>query len=251
MTCATAIRRRAADAALMVAIASFVVALAAPAPADAAARFPRGVDVSNHQGEIQWGAVPERHRFAFLKASEGTSFIDAYYPRNRRLAKFHGKLVGAYHFAQPGGATVEEARIDGRAEARFFHAVASPRSGELRPVLDLEISNGLLPELLKPWAKAFVKVLERRVGAKPMIYTSPSFWQIAMDDTQWFAERGYKALWIAHWGVDRPSVPADNWSGRGWTFWQFTSCGAVKGIDGCVDRNRYRYERFGRVLIRK
>jgi len=37
----------------------------------------------------------------------------------------------------------------------------------------------------------------------------------------WLADAGYKTLWIAHWGVTSPTIPANNWGGHGWTFWQF------------------------------
>lgn len=217
----------------------------------AAAKFIKGIDVSNHQSRISWGQVPDRFEFAFVKASEGTYFVDSWYERNRRLAQRSGKKVGAYHFARPDGSTSQDARRDGRQEAKFFLDVAAPRRGELLPVLDLEVSGGLEPRLLKAWAKTFVRTIEKQRGVKPMIYTSPFFWQTAMDDTQWFAANGYKALWIAHWETDRPSVPADNWDGRGWTFWQYTDCGQVRGVPtSCVDINKYRFNGFRRVKIR-
>lgn len=238
-------------AVLLAALSTCVALALLPGSAPAAPKKPRGIDVSQHQGKIHWRAVPNRQRFAFVKATEGATHRDPYYKRNRRQAKRHGKLVGAYHFAYPQGGTKRAARRDARGEARYFARIASPRRGELRPVLDLEISNGLPPERLKPWAKAFVKKVRTRVRAKPMIYTSPYFWRTAMDNTQWFAKRGYKALWIAHWETKRPNVPAGNWAGRGWTFWQHTDCGSVKGISGCVDKNRYRHQRFRRVKIRR
>ena len=72
-----------------------------------------------------------------------------------------------------------------------------------------------------------------------MIYTSPSFWETYMGDTRWFADNGYPLLWVAHWGVSSPRVPAQSWGGRNWTFWQYTNCGSVPGISGCVDLDRF------------
>jgi len=82
-----------------------------------------------------------------------------------------------------------------------------------------------------------------------MIYTSPSFWENSMGDTEIFAQHGYKLLWIANWGVPEPTVPANNWGGYGWTFWQQTDCDSVPGVNGCVDGDVYRYKRFHRVEI--
>lgn len=228
-----------------------IALVASLATAGTAAARPVGIDVSNHQGKIRWSVVPDRIEFAFLKASESTTFIDSWYDRNRKLAKRNGKVVGAYHFARPDGRGRKSARRDARREARFFNRIASPRKGELRPVLDLEVNDaGLTPRLMIIWTKAFLQKLRRLVGVKGMIYTSPYFWQTAMNDTKWFANHGYKALWIAHWDVKRPSVPAGNWAGKGWTFWQFTDCGTVKGISGCVDKNRYNGTSFRPVRIR-
>ena len=63
-----------------------------------------------------------------------------------------------------------------------------------------------------------------------MIYTSPAFWKNNMGDTQTFAAAGYRTLWIAHWTTAAvPTVPAANWGGNGWTFWQYTSTGRWPG----------------------
>jgi len=47
--------------------------------------------------------------------------------------------------------------------------------------------------------------------------------------------------------VTSPSVPATNWGGRSWTFWQYTSDGLVPGITGRVDLDRYRFDSFDAV----
>jgi lysozyme len=60
-----------------------------------------------------------------------------------------------------------------------------------------------------------------------------------MGNTTWFADNGYP-LWIAHYTPNaQPTVPASNWGGHGWTFWQYTNLGTVAGIDGNVDQDRY------------
>jgi lysozyme len=65
-----------------------------------------------------------------------------------------------------------------------------------------------------------------------------------------FATCGHKTLWIAHWtSGSAPTVPADNWGGNGWTFWQYTSSGTVPGISGNVDLDRYRFDDLAKVRI--
>jgi GH25 family lysozyme M1 (1,4-beta-N-acetylmuramidase) len=71
---------------------------------------------------------------------------------------------------------------------------------------------------------------------RPMIYTSDWGWG-PTGDTEMFARAGHR-LWVAHWEVPAPLVPAGYWAGRGWSVWQFSSSGRVRGIRGPVDLNR-------------
>jgi lysozyme len=83
-----------------------------------------------------------------------------------------------------------------------------------------------------------------------MVYTSPKFWQNKLGDTQQFALAGHP-LWIAHWTTaPLPLVPATEWAGNSWSFWQITSDGSVPGISGRVDLDRFRFTDFERVTIR-
>lgn len=229
---------------------SVLVLSLADAPSAAAARI-KGIDVSMHQGKISWGKLPERIEFAFAKTTEGQAYVDPTYSRNRRGAARNGIKFGAYHFARPSGSERREVRRDARREAREFLAAARLRGRHMLPVLDLEVTDGLDERSLKHWAKTWLETIRKRTGTKGMIYTFPSFWRTAMGNTRWFAAHGYKTLWIAHWETDRPDVPASNWDGKGWTFWQYTDCGRVRGVEGCVDMNRYRYRSLGRVTIRR
>ena len=195
-----------------------------------------GIDVSNWQGTIDWTAVAASgKRFAYLKASEGTTFVDWTYASNRAQAKAAGVSVGAYHFAQP-----DATPGDAVAEADHFLATAQIAQGELLPVLDLEVANGQTVTALQAWVQAFMGRVLERTGAPGVIYVSPNFWKTYMGDTNWFALNGYRTLWAAHWtSATAPSVPAGNWGGQGWTFWQYSSNGTVPGIRGRVDLNRF------------
>lgn len=223
----------------------------AAVPAASADRI-KGIDVSLHQGKIEWRKVSDRIRFVFAKATEGQNYVDPTYARNRRrVSNKRGTRFGAYHFARPSGSGVQAVRRDARREARDFLGAARLRGRHLLPVLDLEVTGGLREESLKSWTKNWLEAVRRRRGVKGMIYTTPYFWRTAMGNTRWFAAQGYRTLWIAHWEADRPDVPARNWDGKGWTFWQYTDCARVRGVGGCVDKNRYRYRRLSRVTIRR
>ena len=65
-----------------------------------AERYPvRGVDVSSYQGEIDWPALSQQGLdFAFIKATEGSSDVDARFARNWEQAQKTDQRIGAYHF---------------------------------------------------------------------------------------------------------------------------------------------------------
>jgi GH25 family lysozyme M1 (1,4-beta-N-acetylmuramidase) len=192
-------------------------------------------------------------RFAFMKASEDDDFVDDRYQTNRAQAKANGLFVGAYHFARPAlppGDLVGDPTIDAIAEADHFINTATPQSGELIPVLDLEQTGGLDVVNLRLWVRAFLERVRERTGVRAAIYVSPSFWSSRMGNDPTFAAEGYQTLWIAHWTTAAgPTLPASNWGGLGWTFWQYTSSGTVPGISGRVDLDFYRSADFSPVLI--
>jgi lysozyme len=195
-----------------------------------------GIDVSYHQGTIDWWQVAASgKRFAFVRATAGTLTADTAYATNWSVARVAGVAVGSYHFANP-----DTAPNDASNEASWFLRNATIASGDLIPVLDLEVANGLDPASLTAWAQTWLRQVSAATGLRPIIYTTPNFWATSMADTDWFARNGYSVLWIANWTTAlQPTVPAGFWGGNGWTFWQHSSAGVVPGITGAVDLDRF------------
>ena len=192
-----------------------------------------GIDVSHWQGHVDWQAVSRSPvRFVIAKATEGRTFTDPRYAANRLGAETAGLAFTAYHFARP-----DSSANDAVLEADHFLDAADLSQRNLLPVLDMERTGGLGPVKLKTWIRTWLARVEERLGVRAVIYTAPAFWRRATGDSTWFATAG-SPLWIAHYGTSEPSVPADNWAGRGWTLWQETDCARVLGIAGCVDGNR-------------
>jgi len=227
-------------------IALLAMSAVAPAVANAADPPTEGIDISHWQGEIDWSRVAAADKaFAFMKASEDHDYTDPTYGLNRARARAAGLLIGAYHFAQPSGAAG-----DAIAEADHFLATANIAEGDLPPVLDLEQSNGLSQTALHTWVRTYLERIHDRTGVRGVIYTSPNFWSRYVGSSEWFAANGYRLLWVAHWTTaSSPTVPAADWGGFGWTFWQYTSSGTVAGITGRVDLDRFAGTDLGSVLI--
>lgn len=232
-------RRVGSGVALAVSLVSAILVVAPASPAVAATRVP-GIDVSKWQGDVDWDAVASTSvRFVIMRATIGNTatkarFVDPRYEEYLAGATANGLVVGAYHRANVGLADGDATR-----EANFFVDNAQIANGDVLPVLDIEDAHGLTVGELQDWVRTWVKRVYARTGVRPMLYTSPNFWRVNMGDTIWFADRGYP-LWIADWrGNTAPEVPAANWGGQGWTFWQWTSKGTVAGITTEVDRDRF------------
>ncbi|HEX8025494.1 MAG TPA: glycoside hydrolase family 25 protein [Candidatus Limnocylindrales bacterium] len=209
--------------------------LFAAAPPPPSGSWLEGIDVSHWQGTINWASVAAAgKKFAIIKATESTTYFDDKFSTNHAAARANGLRTGAYHFAQPSTNAG-----DAVAEADWFVGHMNLITGDLPPALDLEVTNGLSVSALQAWVKSFLDEVYAKTGVRAMVYTSPAFWRNAMGDTASIANAGYTVLWIAHWGVTSPSVPASNWGGKGWTFWQYSSNTPVPGISGNVDHDRY------------
>ena len=94
-------------------------------------------------------------------------------------------------------------------------------------MIDLETDDGQPAEVVRKQAKKWLRRVEKKLGMRPIVYTNPAV-ALAVLGTKL---RRHK-LWIAHYSVQCPTVPA-GW--RRWTFWQHSAHGRVDGIAGDVD----------------
>src|SRR5204863_8325347 len=75
-----------------------------------------GHDVSGHQGPVDWpGAAGSGAKFVYVKATEGTGFVNPQFAQQYNGSYNVGLIRGAYHFARPDIS-------DGAAQARYFLA---------------------------------------------------------------------------------------------------------------------------------
>lgn len=61
----------------------------------------RGVDVSSYQGEINWRELESQNiSFAFIKATEGSGFVDEYFIENYKNSSNTGIRIRSISFFQ-------------------------------------------------------------------------------------------------------------------------------------------------------
>lgn len=174
-----------------------------------------GIDVSHHQGAIDWRRVAgDGIAFAYVKATEGGDHVDARFAENWRGAGEAGIRRGAYHFftlCRPGAD-----------QARNFLATV-PGDAELAPAVDLELAGNcaerpshhrVMTELV-----TFLDAVERE-RPRVLLYVGDDFAE------RYFRDVNAREQWC-------PSVLRR--PGGNWRVWQASAWARVDGVDGGVD----------------
>jgi lysozyme len=182
----------------------------------------KGIDVSRYQGNINWTQVKQAGiRFAFIKATEGTDYVDPNFAANWREAKEKGVARGAYHFFRPAQ--------DGKTQAEHFLKHLDFAKGDLPPVLDLEVTDDVNATAIRREALEWLETVEKATGKRPLVYTLPHYARSYLD-----GKLAKYPLWV----VDLTFLwPSESPGWESWTFWQHSHRGRIKGIEGDVDLN--------------
>jgi GH25 family lysozyme M1 (1,4-beta-N-acetylmuramidase) len=184
-----------------------------------------GIDVSEFQGNINWGKVHASGRdFAVIRVSDGLGHLDPKFAQNWSGAKAAGMVRGVYQFFR--------ASEDGTAQANLVLAHLGNDIGEIAPVADVEVTDGVGQATLNTHLAQWINRIKQATGKTPIIYTSPGLWPSLSGSSQFSGD----TLWVANWGVACPSLPGP-WSN--YAFWQYADNGSVPGISGAVDLDRF------------
>ncbi|MER9751190.1 GH25 family lysozyme [Mesorhizobium sp. M0140] len=180
----------------------------------------RGIDVSHHQGQIDWRRVAaDDVAFAVIKATEGGDHVDDAFARNLEEARAAGLAVGAYHFftfCRPGAD-----------QAKNFISVVPHDQPLLPPVVDIEFGGNCpqrpTPEQLNAELAAFLAPVEAAFGKPAVVYLTD-------DAAEAYAARiAARPLWLRSLLLE---PDRDDWA-----YWQYHNRGRVDGINGDVDLN--------------
>lgn len=193
----------------------------------------KGIDVSKHQGQINWQQVAEDGvEFAIIRVAyrgygeEGKLNVDERYEENIKGALAAGIKVGVYIYSQ--AITEEELRE----EAEFVLEKIAPYKIECPVVYDVEKvfgadgrMNNITVEERTKMAALFCQIIEN-AGYKPMIYHNMEMaaLMINLEELQSYDK------WFAYYSDDF-YYPYD------YSIWQYTEKGKVNGVKGEVDLN--------------
>ncbi len=184
-----------------------------------------GIDISSHQGYIDWAKVSSDKdiRFVYIKATEGATYRSPHYAHNLSQARRYGLLVGSYHYL------TSTSSIDEQFEN--FSKFALKPVQDLIPMLDVEVRGHWSRSQLIDSVDKFCELVEHHYGVQPMIYSTMGFYNKNL--TPHFNKHH---LYIGRYSNSEPEI---NWEGE-FTIWQYSETGIIPGIDAYVDLCRFR-----------
>lgn len=190
-----------------------------------------GIDVSTHQGEIDWQQVKDSGvefaiiRVGFRGYGNGKIVEDKHFIKNIKQATAAGIDLGFYFFSQ---AISEQ---EAKEEAQFVIERIKDYEVKYPIVFDMELVNGdcriwdISTEQKTKIALAFCEEIKEN-GYTPMIYGSISWLlkEVLIDEVTKYP------LWVAEY-KQTPTFPYS------FQMWQYTNVGKIDGINGNVDIN--------------
>ncbi len=189
----------------------------------------RGVDVSSYQGDVDWEVLEQQGiKFAFIKATEGSTHVDKYFMQNWQAASKTDMAIGAYHFLS--------FESFGETQADNFTRNVPIVENMLPPVIDLELYGKYYyfppsVEHVRLILDQMISNIEYAYGVKPIIYVNER-----MKDKYLGDDYDEYTLWVADiLGYIKEDM--------NWRFWQYSHTGELPGYDGVekyIDLNVFK-----------
>jgi glucan-binding repeat-containing protein len=192
----------------------------------------QGVDVSKHNGAVNWGQVAASGmKFAFIKAGSTKSGIDPNFAANITGAQAAGLKTGVYLYSY---ATTPEAAAN---EANLLLQWINGYTVNYPVVFDIEdqCQKNLGSQQLIDIINAFCTVIDA-AGYYPVVYSNKNMFVSKLGICGW-------DKWVAQYNS---SCDYNN----NVCFWQYSSHGSVSGFGSRVDVN-YQYKDYSSLIIQE
>jgi LysM repeat protein len=161
----------------------------------------------------------------YIKASEGSQYIDSQFENNYTNAKAHGLKVGFYHYVT---ATTTDQAVQ---QAKFFVSVIGGKEPDCKLAMDFEKFGNLSAAQINKIALTFIRTVEEVSGRKAIVYSDLYNTKVVFDSSL-----APYPLWIAEYGV---STPGNSKVWSDWVGFQYSDTGKISGISGNVDLDKY------------
>jgi lysozyme len=181
-----------------------------------------GLDISHHQGKINWEKIDKKYKFVFIKATEGDDFVDEHFYENANRIKDTQRILGAYHFFHFNYGGLEQAK-------NYINTVGNII--DLPPVVDFEFTGNpkkFDKQKIYNELKICITTMEEYYGHKVIIYVTKDayihFIKNNFDNPIW-----YRSI----------IFPINN-NIKNVLFWQYHNSATIEGISTKVDLNVFK-----------
>lgn len=185
----------------------------------------RGIDISKHQGDIDFSKACKNIDFAIIRIGYGMyeSQKDSKFERNYEGFRNNGIPIGVYLYSY--ALSVEDAKREADVVIKWLNG----RQLNLPVYFDIEDKSqvNLGKKTLTDMCMAFCTRIEK-AGYWAGIYANKFFYTTYLD-TKKLEDRF--TIWVAQWN------DTNTYSGK-YDMWQYTSSGKIPGINGNVDMNK-------------
>lgn len=182
----------------------------------------KGIDISHHQGDIDFNSLKGNIDFAMVRTSYGSFYEDKKYKQNIKGLERINVPYGFYHFSY--ATSVESAKK----EAEGFINIIKKYNPTYPIVIDIEWSNrteNVRTDTLISITDTICSMIEK-AGYYAMIYANLDYFNNKLNDSR--LDKYDK--WLAEW-KSNPTYK------KSFGIWQYSSKGQIPGIKGNVDLN--------------
>jgi uncharacterized protein (TIGR03382 family) len=187
----------------------------------------KGIDVSVFQGTIDWTKVKaDGVIYAMIRVSDGLNTPDTQFAANWANSRSAGVIHGVYQFFEPSQDPIAQADM-------MLAKMGTFKADDLPPTIDVEVNDGLPAATVAAKVKQWIAHVKAKIGRDPIVYTGFYFWGDDVGGANVLPAPLFHAQYTP---AACPNIAAP-WTT--WAFWQYTSTGAINGITGNVDTDRY------------
>ena len=182
----------------------------------------RGIDVSSHQGVIDWEAVKGNIDYAIIRCGYGAdreSQDDIYFKRNADECTRLGIPFGVYLYSYADNISWSDSEVEHVLRLVKGYQLEYPIYYDIEDKVQANLSNETLTDIVVN----FCEKLEQQ-GYYVGVYANLNWWNTKLNSNRLDAY----AKWVARYNTVL---------GYDAGMWQYTSSGTIAGINGNVDMN--------------
>ena len=196
------------------------------------------IDVSAHQGNIDWNKVKKSGLVdaVILRIGYGSGYTDKFFVKNKNELERLGIPYSVYLFSY--AENKEEAMNESEFIVKAIRENKAHIYKDLAIFYDLEDweikstgenSYGISKDTYSDMITTFINNTEEKLCIKTRVYASKNYIETRFDPKV----QGY-ATWVAQWN--------EKLTYKGpYEGWQYTDCRSIPGINGCVDGSKFYY----------